>query len=129
MAFEKVFFPKFGGNSVHWRHKRTIHKRFLCKNCVFRQFVNVFSLESFALYGMTLNVPLSIFLSWRAECSNRIIESSCVNSLMASIYALKCTQQFECYKCTLHIVMHYATRFRSNSKISSTIIKVQYTQL
>ena len=87
-------------------------------------------------YGMTLNVLLSVkylfCMSWRAVCSNKIIEGSCVNSadIMASIYALKCTQQFECYKYTLYIGMQYATRFRSNSKTSSTqFTKIQYTQL
>ena len=65
---------------------------------------------------------LGICLSWRAVCSNIIIEGSCVNSaaIMASI---ECTRQFECYKYTLYISMQYATRFRSNN------IKIQYTQL
>ena len=33
------------------QQKRAIHESFLRKNCIFRQFVNVFSLKSFPLYG------------------------------------------------------------------------------
>ena len=38
-----------------WHHlewqKRAICEGFLCENCIFHQFANVFSLESFWLYG------------------------------------------------------------------------------
>ena len=82
-------------------------------------------------YGMTLNVPLSVKYLLVLAC-RMLQEGSCVNSadIMVSIYALKCTQQFECYNYTLYIGMHYAKRFRSNSKTSSTqLTKIQYTQL
>ena len=118
--FTKVFFAKFGGVASIVAQVNNSQK-FSPWKSYFPPIFEIFSLKSFVLYGMTLNVP-SIFLSWRAVCSNNIIEGSCVNSadIMASIYALKCTQQFECYKYTLYTGMHYATRFRSNSKISST---------
>ena len=92
---------------------RTSEQSTLYKNRIFHQFVKVSSLKVFCLG------------------SNRIIEGSCVNSsgIVASIYVLECTRQFECYKYTLYIGMQYSTRFRSNTKISSTIIKIQYTQL
>ena len=73
-------------------------------------------------YSMTLNVLLSVKYLLVLACSmlKQIIEGSCVNwaDIMASIYALMCSWQFECYKYTLYIGMQYATRFRSNSKIS-----------
>ena len=93
-----------------------------CKNHIFHQFIKVFFLESFALYGMTLNVLLSVryLLVLACNSSNKIIEGSCVNSadIMTSICVLECTWQFECYKYTLYIVMQYA-------KGSSQIAKLQ----
>ena len=68
-GFLESFLCEISGHSVYWRHKRTIHERFLCKNCIFRQFVNVFFLEGFALYGMTLNVLLSVKYLFVLACS------------------------------------------------------------
>ena len=49
--FAKVFSAKFGGMaSLAW-HKRAIHESFPRKNRTFHQFMKVFSLESFPLYG------------------------------------------------------------------------------
>ena len=33
------------------RLKRAIRENFLCKNCIFHQFMKVYSLESFPIYG------------------------------------------------------------------------------
>ena len=68
---------------------------------------------------------LSIFLSWRAICSNKIIEGSCVNSadIMASICALECTRQFECYKYNMQQDSGQITKYQAQST------KTQYTQL
>ena len=116
MAIQECFLREIWEHSVRWWHKQTIHKRFFCR------IVKVFFLESFVLYGTTLNVLLSVkyLLVLACSSSNRIIEGSCVSlsGIMASIYALVCTQQFECYKYTLYIGLVYATRFESNNKTS-----------
>ena len=58
--------------------------------------MKVFSLKSFALYGMTLNVMLNVKYLFVLACSssNKIIEGSCVNlaDIMASICVMECTR-------------------------------------
>ena len=119
--FLKVFFAKFWGVASIGGTSEQFTKVFTMK-IVFSTNSWKFSSLKVLRYMVWLwmySWVLSICLSWRAVCSN---EGSCVNSanIMASTYVLKCTQQFECYKYTLYIGMQYATRFKSNSKTSST---------
>ena len=134
--FAKVFFMKFGGVASIGGTSEQFTKVFSTKI--------VFSTNSWKFYSSKVLHymvwlwmycwVLSICLSWHVVCSNKIIEGSCVNlsGIMASIYVLECTRQFEFYKYTLYIGMQYATWFRSNSKnikSSTQLTKVQYTQL
>ena len=50
--FLKVFSAKFGSVISLMQHKRAICESFLRENRIFHQFAQVFSLESFLLYGI-----------------------------------------------------------------------------
>ena len=63
----KVFFTKFGGVVSIGAQ---VNKRVLRENHIFCQIVEVFSLKSFALYGMTLNVLLSVKCLFVLACSS-----------------------------------------------------------
>ena len=52
----KVFAAKFGGVVPLVLQKQAIHKSFLRENCIFYHFANVFSLEIFPLYGISLTL-------------------------------------------------------------------------
>ena len=56
--FAKVFPVKFGGLVSLGAAQMGIPQKFLCKNCIFHQFVKVFSLESFPLYSIVTIVHL-----------------------------------------------------------------------
>ena len=61
----KVFSAKFGGMASVGVPKLigAIRESFLHENCIYHQFVKVFSLESFPLYGIWCTCILSIILA------------------------------------------------------------------